>query len=522
MTVNHASAAEASAVMLADKYAEKLDPTGWWISEKLDGVRAYWDGQDFYSRNGNGFPAPTWFKQGLPATPLDGELWAGRRQFRRCLSIVRNSSSAELWQYITYLVFDAPALAQPYEQRVAYIQKTVVPIEAPGRSEGGDAAGASSSVSSGASGCPYAAPVGTVRCEGREHLRRELAKVEAKGGEGLMLRQPGTLYEKKRSKTLLKVKSTHDEEAKVVGHEGGTGKNAFRCGALTLVTPDGRQFSCGSGLSDHDRLHPPAINSVVTYRFTELMENGYPRFPVFVGPRIDLSWDVVCKEYMKAPAESHKPGILKRQHSILYAPATVERQLSDRAEKGEAAEEASAALVDPHTSDEEEENEEAEAQKKAVTKLQALRRGNTQRLAMAAMAPCEAGGSGSATASACAAVGAAGAAGGTAAAVVGAGGAGAGVAGDFLAPSIVTRHHFCDAAKAHDWDQVKALVVSLPSLMNATPAGRWSALHQASGAGDVAMVKWLLAHGADKHKRNGAGQTAAEVASDSECAALLR
>lgn len=50
----------------------------------------------------------------------------------------------------------------------------------------------------------------------------------------------------------------------MVGHEGGTGRNAFRCGALTLVTPDGRQFSCGSGMSDHDRMHPPTIDSVVT------------------------------------------------------------------------------------------------------------------------------------------------------------------------------------------------------------------------------------------------------------------
>ena len=100
-------------------------------------------------------------------------------------------------------------------------------------------------------------------------------QVEAQGGEGLMLRRPASKYEHARSKSLLKVKSQKDEEAKVVGHEGGTGKNAFRTGALTLETPDGRQFSCGSGLSDHDRLHPPAIGSVVTYRFTELMENGW-------------------------------------------------------------------------------------------------------------------------------------------------------------------------------------------------------------------------------------------------------
>jgi len=130
--------------------------------------------------------------------------------------------------------------------------------------------------------------------------------VEAKGGEGLMLRQPKSLYDTgKRSPTLLKVKSQHDEEAEVVGHEGGRGRNAYRLGALILRTPDGREFSCGcvtkwkekgkaprslfvcasvcivrSGLSDADRADPPEIRSVVTFRYTELMDNGYPRFPV--------------------------------------------------------------------------------------------------------------------------------------------------------------------------------------------------------------------------------------------------
>ena len=89
----------------------------------------------------------------------------------------------------------------------------------------------------------------------------------------------------RRGAARVQVKSTKDEEAKVVGHEGGAGKNAFRLGALTLVTPDGRQFSCGTGFSDHDRLHPPPIGAVVTYRYTELLENGYPRFPTFVAVR---------------------------------------------------------------------------------------------------------------------------------------------------------------------------------------------------------------------------------------------
>jgi len=78
------SKAAAKAVMLAKVWEDGDDPTRWWISEKLDGVRAYWDGRDFYSRQGNPFPVPEWFKEGLPTDQaLDGELWCGRQKFRQ-------------------------------------------------------------------------------------------------------------------------------------------------------------------------------------------------------------------------------------------------------------------------------------------------------------------------------------------------------------------------------------------------------------------------------------------------------
>ena len=79
-------------VLLAETYEKvpAFDPSGWWISEKLDGVRAYWNGQNFYSRNGLLFDAPAWFKVGLPKdTHLDGELWCGREQFERCVGIIK-------------------------------------------------------------------------------------------------------------------------------------------------------------------------------------------------------------------------------------------------------------------------------------------------------------------------------------------------------------------------------------------------------------------------------------------------
>ena len=65
--------------MLAEKFEGNIDPKGWYMSEKLDGVRCFWDGKNLYSRNGNIFYPPDWFKDLLPKDlALDGELWTKR------------------------------------------------------------------------------------------------------------------------------------------------------------------------------------------------------------------------------------------------------------------------------------------------------------------------------------------------------------------------------------------------------------------------------------------------------------
>lgn len=86
-----------AAVMLASKW-EGEDPTGWWMSEKLDGVRAWWTGSTLLSRLGNTINAPAWFTAGLPKVPLDGELWCGRGQFTEAVSIVKNAARQDDWK----------------------------------------------------------------------------------------------------------------------------------------------------------------------------------------------------------------------------------------------------------------------------------------------------------------------------------------------------------------------------------------------------------------------------------------
>src|SRR5579872_6499587 len=109
---------QAPALLLAETWDCVTDPTGWLLSEKLDGVRAFWDGKQFLSRQGNLFHAPDWFTQGLPEIPLDGELWIDRKKFQRTVSIVRRQDKNDLWNEVCFLVFDAPKGPGGFEDRL--------------------------------------------------------------------------------------------------------------------------------------------------------------------------------------------------------------------------------------------------------------------------------------------------------------------------------------------------------------------------------------------------------------------
>ncbi|MDB5339577.1 MAG: ligase, partial [Planctomycetaceae bacterium] len=143
-------------VLLAESWDGVVDVAHWWLSEKLDGVRAYWDGTQFLSRLGNRYEAPAWFTAGLPSVPLDGELWLERKQFQKTVSIVRRKDQSEHWRQIRFLVFDAPALAEPFEQRMEYVNELF-------RKQGFE----------------YSAAHAQARCQGIAHLKEELERVEA-------------------------------------------------------------------------------------------------------------------------------------------------------------------------------------------------------------------------------------------------------------------------------------------------------------------------------------------------------
>lgn len=253
---------KAAPVLLAETWDGQLDPTGWWLSEKLDGVRAYWDGSKLLSRLGNVLHAPDWFVAGLPRQPLDGELFLGRKSFQKTTAIVRRQDKSDHWKQVRFLIFDAPGHGGVFEERVKW-------IGALAKHE-------------------YAAAHPHALCRGLAHLKEELAKVEALGGEGLMLRQPKSAYVAGRSATLLKVKSFKDDEAVVIGHQAGAGRHKGRLGALLVRLADGTEFSIGTGFSDKQREAPPAVGSVVVFRYQELSDGGVPRFPSFHGVREEV------------------------------------------------------------------------------------------------------------------------------------------------------------------------------------------------------------------------------------------
>ncbi len=261
---------DAPPLLLAHPWDNAQDPDGWWMSEKLDGVRAYWDGKNMLSRQGNLFHTPEWFVEQFPTMPLDGELWLDRHQFQRTVSIVRRQDKSEHWRRVRYLVFDAPACAEDFEGRLELLQ---------GCLSGAERA--------------YLQLHQHRRCQGLDDLREELARVEALGGEGLMMRQPHSKYEVGRSMTLLKVKTFHDAEAVVVGHQAGRGRHRGRLGALQVELADGTSFKVGTGLTDAQRAAPPALGSTITFRYQELSDAGVPRFPSFVR---------LCPDQAKPPS----------------------------------------------------------------------------------------------------------------------------------------------------------------------------------------------------------------------------
>lgn len=265
IAISSLSANSKAPVMLAQSWDKTMNTKGWWMSEKFDGVRAYWTGKELVSRSGNQFHAPNWFTKELPDFPLDGELWLGRDRFAETISIVRQQSPHQGWDKVRYTIFDAPQVEGDFEQRLTFIQDWFAKRPH-----------------------PYIQLVEHEKCRDNTHLENKLRQIETLGGEGIMLRRPHSPYTVGRSKDLLKVKSYQDAEAQVIGHVAGKGKNTGRLGALWVEMPNGIRFKIGTGFSDQERKSPPPIGSTITFKYNGFHQSGIPRFASFLRVRDSL------------------------------------------------------------------------------------------------------------------------------------------------------------------------------------------------------------------------------------------
>ena len=246
-----------------------IDLSHYWVSEKYDGVRAFWNGQRLISRQGNEYHAPAWFIADFPSFPLDGELWLAREQFDRLSGIVRKQKPIDdEWHYVRYMVFDLPHHTGTFNQRLLVLQSlTSLPNHL------------------------VIAPQWHITSE--EKLLIQLDDFVKNKAEGLMLHDGRSLYSAKRSDDLLKLKPSFDQEAIVMDYEPGKGKYKGMMGAVWVEAvlnnkegvPIKHTFKIGSGFSDEDRKHPPQIGSEITFQYSGLTSKGKPRFARYLRVR---------------------------------------------------------------------------------------------------------------------------------------------------------------------------------------------------------------------------------------------
>ena len=261
-----ALAADAPALLLAQVYRPGLPLQDYWVSEKYDGVRGFWDGRTLRTRGGETVQAPAWFTAGWPEVPMDGELWAGRGRFSHAQSTTRQQQPGDVaWRQMRFMVFDLPGDKGTFDQRLPALNTLVEELRQ-----------------------PWVQAVPQQRVANDAALQALLHRTVRAGGEGLMLHRGASMYRAGRSDDLIKVKTHEDTEARVVAHLPGKGRHAGRMGALLVEMPSGQRFRLGAGFSDADRERPPPVGSWVTYRFRGTHDGGLPRFASFVREREDM------------------------------------------------------------------------------------------------------------------------------------------------------------------------------------------------------------------------------------------
>ncbi|MDZ7820133.1 MAG: DNA ligase [Aliarcobacter sp.] len=237
---------------------QKHEIKDWLMSEKLDGIRAYWDGKDLYTKNGNKIYAPIWFTKDFPNFELDGELWTKRDDFENIQNIVLDQNPSSKWKEITYNIFEVPNAKGNFEERLSKIKNYL--NQKPNT---------------------YIKIIPQIKCKNQEHLEKYLQELIDKKAEGLIIKNPNINYFSGRSDEILKVKKFEDMEGKVI--RLNYKDNKFK--SLKLKLENGVVFNLGGGFSDKERLNPPKIADIVTFKYYGFTKNNKPKFASFLRVR---------------------------------------------------------------------------------------------------------------------------------------------------------------------------------------------------------------------------------------------
>ncbi len=233
--------------------------SGWVMSEKLDGIRGYWNGKILMTKQGHEIYTPPWFIKNFPTFELDGELWIKRGSFEEIQSIVLDSVPSKEWQKITYNIFEVPNAKGGFNHRLKKAKDWF-----------------------------YLHPNKNIRfikqtiCNSKKELMDFLKVLDSKGGEGVMIKESKLEYFKGRSKKILKVKKYHDMEGEVIGINPGKGKYQNLMGSLTIKLDNGIVFKVGTGFNVSDRENPPKIGQTITFKYYGFTKNKKPKFASFL------------------------------------------------------------------------------------------------------------------------------------------------------------------------------------------------------------------------------------------------
>lgn len=235
---------------------------GWVMSEKLDGIRGYWNGKELLTRKGKKIYTPKWFIKNLPTFELDGELWTKRNDFETIQNIIMDKTPSKDWKNITYNIFEVPNTKGDFKSR---LKKAKLWFKKHQNN--------------------HVKIIKQIRIENKEHLNKFLNSVISKKGEGVIIKNPNEEYHSGRSQHMLKLKKAQDMEGKVIAI--AISKKTTVLKSLLIKLENGVIFNLGSGFTKKQRKKPPKIGEIITFKYFGLTKKGKPRFASFLHTRKD-------------------------------------------------------------------------------------------------------------------------------------------------------------------------------------------------------------------------------------------